>query len=98
MAVPIKPRNNTEVSAQLIGWADARREKSGGTRPRLEQVDIDKVIAACKAQMGEVAFSDAYDAGQKMSLDEAVVLGISKLLFPPLRPRCHADEAQEKSL
>ena len=32
---------------------------------------MDKIIAAYIAKMGEVAFSDAYDEGQKMILDEA---------------------------
>jgi hypothetical protein len=72
MAAPMKPMNKTEVGVQLIGWGDARREKISGTRLHPEKADVDKIIAACKAQMGEVAFSDAYDAGQKMSLEEAV--------------------------
>jgi hypothetical protein len=46
--------------------------------PPLEQADVDKVIAACIAKMGEVAFSDAYDEGQKMSLDEAVTCALEE--------------------
>ena len=59
-------------AARLIGWADAMREKIHDTRPPLEQADVDKIIAACVAKMGEAMFSDAYEEGQKMSLDEAV--------------------------
>jgi predicted ATPase/DNA-binding SARP family transcriptional activator len=61
-----------ELAAHLIGWADATREKFYDSRPFIEQADVDKIVAACLANMGEVAFSDAYDEGQKMSLDEAV--------------------------
>lgn len=63
-----KPEN----AARLIGWSDAMREKINDRRPLFEQADVDKIIAACLAKMGEVAFSDAYDEGQNMSLDEAV--------------------------
>ena len=62
----------TEMAGQLIGWSDALRERIGDPRPPLEQADVDKIIAACVTKVGEAAFSDAYDEGQKMSLDEAV--------------------------
>ena len=46
--------------------------KGRDIRPPLEQVAVDKDITACLAQMGEAAFSDGYDEGKEMSLDEAV--------------------------
>ena len=67
------------VAARLIGWADATREKINDRRPLLEQVDVDKSIAACLAKMGDVAFSDAYDEGQKMSLEEAVAYALREV-------------------
>jgi predicted ATPase/DNA-binding XRE family transcriptional regulator len=67
-----------EQATRLIGWADATREKIGDTRPLLEQADVDKIIAACLAKMGEAAFSDAYEEGQKMTLDEAVALALEE--------------------
>jgi hypothetical protein len=36
------------------------------------------MIAACLAKMGEIAFSDAYDEGQKMTLDEAVAYALTE--------------------
>ena len=66
-----------EVSAQLMGWADITRKKISDQRPLLEQADVDKIIAACLAKMGEVAFSDAYDEGKKMSLEEAVAYALN---------------------
>lgn len=68
--------NKYETAAQLIGWADATREKIDDPRPFIEQADVDKIIAACIAKMGEVAFSDAYDEGAKMSPDEAVAYAL----------------------
>jgi ATP/maltotriose-dependent transcriptional regulator MalT len=70
--------NKPDFAARLIGWADATREKIDDTRPPIEQADVDKIIAACLAKMCEVAFSDAYDEGQKMTLDEAVAYALDE--------------------
>jgi len=67
------------IAARLIGWADITRQKIGDTRPRLEQADVDKIIVLCLAKMGEVAFSDAYEDGKKMSLDEAVAYALEDI-------------------
>jgi tetratricopeptide (TPR) repeat protein len=65
-------------AARLIGWADATRKQIDDTRPDLEQADVDKTTATCLAKMGAAAFSDAYDEGQKMSLDEAVAYALGE--------------------
>jgi len=39
---------------------------------------VDKIIAACLSKMGEAAFSDVYEKGKKMSLDEAVALALEE--------------------
>ena len=65
-------------AACLIGWADAMRKQIDNCRPLLEQADVDKIISACLAKMGEVAFSDVYDEGQKMTLDEAVAYALEE--------------------
>jgi tetratricopeptide (TPR) repeat protein len=67
-----------ENAAQLIGWADAMREKIDDSRPFIEQADVDKIIAACLSKMGEAAFSDAYDEGPKMTIDEAVSYALAE--------------------
>ena len=64
--------NKPAIAARLVGWADAKRKKMDDTRPLFEQADVDKIIAACLAKIGEVEFSDAYDEGQKMTIDEAI--------------------------
>jgi tetratricopeptide (TPR) repeat protein len=61
-----------ELAARLIGWAEAARNKLGNRRPLLEQANVDKIIAACLAKMGEIAFSDAYDEGWGMTLAQAI--------------------------
>jgi tetratricopeptide (TPR) repeat protein len=64
--------DKSDVAARLIGWADATRVKINDTRPKLEQAEVDKLIAACLAKMGEVAYINAYDEGRRLTLDEAV--------------------------
>jgi non-specific serine/threonine protein kinase len=64
------------VAARLLGWADITRKEINDIRPRLEQAEVDKIIEACLAKMGEAAFSDAYDEGQRMTLDEAVAYAL----------------------
>jgi hypothetical protein len=59
-------------AARLIGWADAMRKKVADMRPSLEQADVNKVFEACLANLGEAAFSDAYDEGQAMTTGQAM--------------------------
>ncbi len=68
--------NKPERAACLIGWADSKRKKLNDIRPPLEQAAIDQNIAACLIKMGEVIFSDAYDEGEKLTLEEAVAYAL----------------------
>jgi non-specific serine/threonine protein kinase len=61
-----------EAAARLIGWSDATREEIDDPRPRLEQADLDRDIAALKATIGADAYEMAYNAGQGLTLGEAV--------------------------
>ena len=65
-----------KVAALLIGWADATRDNTGDTRPLVEQQDLDKVIEACLKEIGEASFSDEYEAGKKMSMDDIVAFAL----------------------
>ena len=78
MAGVLVGTGSSKNAARLIGWADATRKEIKDTRPRLEQREVDKVIAACISKMGEAAFADAYDEGQVMTLDEAVALAVNE--------------------
>ena len=67
-----------DCAARLIGWADFMREKIGNSRPPIEQRDVDKIITDCLEQMGEVAFSDAYDEGKEMALEVAITYALEE--------------------
>jgi tetratricopeptide (TPR) repeat protein len=63
-----------EPAARLIGWSDATRKEIGDPRPRIEQADLDRDIAAIKAKIGAAAYETAYTTGQTLTLDEVVAL------------------------
>lgn len=67
-----------EQSARLISRTEATREKIRGPPVPKEHADLDRIIAAWLAKMGAVSFSDVYDEGQKMSLEEAVVFALKE--------------------
>jgi tetratricopeptide (TPR) repeat protein len=66
-------------AARLIGWADSTREKISDSRPLLEQADIDKIIALCIQRVGKAQFSNAYEEGKKLPLEEAVTFAIREV-------------------
>jgi len=72
---------------QLLGWGDATHNKIRDTRPLLEQAFVDKIVAACLARLGEVAFSDAYEAGKGMTLEEAVAYSLGLVGTPAFQSR-----------
>jgi tetratricopeptide (TPR) repeat protein len=69
---------NPNVAARLIGWADAIRKEVGELRPRVEQNDVDKLVAACISRLGEATFTKEYQKGRGMTLDEAVELAVNE--------------------
>ena len=68
--------NHPKVAALLIGWADATRDNTDDTRPLVEQQDVDQIISTCLKIMGEASFSDEYEAGRKMSMDDIVAFAL----------------------
>jgi predicted ATPase/DNA-binding XRE family transcriptional regulator len=66
-------QGNMQLAALLIGWADFMRKRIDNHRPPIEQVDFSECITTCLARMGEAAFSDVYEDGEKMSIEEAIV-------------------------
>ena len=69
---------NHDKATQLIGWADTNRKKMENIRPPNEQNDVDRDSAACRLALGELAFSQAYDAGRVMTLEQAVAYALEE--------------------
>jgi predicted ATPase/DNA-binding XRE family transcriptional regulator len=72
-------RAQPERAVRLFACADAKRKKLGNPRPPIEQSDVDQDITTCLAKLGEAAFSDAYDDGQSMALEEAVAYALEEI-------------------
>ena len=70
--------DNLKVAAQLIGWSDTARKQVGDPRPRLEQAELDRDIAAIQAKIGSAAYEAAYDSGSEMTLDEVVAAALGE--------------------
>ena len=68
-----------ERAAQLIGCADATREKISDMRPLLEQADLGRDITAIIAKIGNPVFEETYMMGRVMILSEAVALALEEL-------------------
>ncbi len=66
------------IAASLIGWADAMREEVTELRPKVEQNDVNKMVAACISSLGEATFKEEYDKGRVMTLNEAVELALNE--------------------
>jgi predicted ATPase/DNA-binding SARP family transcriptional activator len=62
-----------EHAARLIGWADEMRVQTKDVRPKIEQLDVNRLIESCIIALGEVTFSDAYDEGKKMTMAEVLM-------------------------
>ena len=61
-----------EISSFIVGKLEQSARLIG-------RADVDRIVAACLAKMGEVSFSDAYDEGRKMSLEEAVACALKEV-------------------
>ena len=83
-----------ESAARLIGCADLIRETIQDARPEFEQANVDKIMAACLAKIGEVAFSDAYEEGQKMTLEEAVAFVVEVATLSSLATTAQSQSSQ----
>ncbi len=66
------------IAARLIGWADATRKEIEQIRPRVEQNDIDKIVAEGISSLGKDRFMDAYHKGWEIKLNEAIDLALKK--------------------
>ena len=59
-------------AARMLGAAAALRESWNIPLPPVEHADLDRVIAAVRAGLGEKAFTGVWAAGRALPLDEAV--------------------------
>jgi len=71
-----------ERAARLFAAAAAIRAAIGAPLPPADRADVERDIAAVRAQLDEATFNAAWDAGQKMILEEAVAYALEDVNEP----------------
>jgi predicted ATPase/class 3 adenylate cyclase len=59
-------------AARLLGAAAALRTSGGFPRSLLDREDVERATATARAALGDTAFEAAWEAGQAMTLDQAI--------------------------
>ena len=65
--------NEFEKASQLIGWSDSNLD---GARSKLEQTDVDHDIQLIQERTGIAIYSDAYNKGCSLNMDEVIALAL----------------------
>jgi non-specific serine/threonine protein kinase len=65
-----------ETAAWLVSSAEALREEVGGGVPWLAEAN-DETLTTIRAQLDEAAFAEAWEQGQKLTVDEAVAFALA---------------------
>lgn len=77
-------QNNLKHGARLFGAAKALRERiefpllRSDRVPRLDHVDYQNSVAAIQTQMDEAAFTEAWEAGRAMSMEQAIAEALNE--------------------
>jgi hypothetical protein len=67
-----------EIAARLIGRAVAGFEEIGLSLESWMTRELDQATEAAQAQLDEASFTAAWEAGEEMSLDEAIALALGQ--------------------
>ncbi len=66
------------AAARLLSWFEAQREQIGVSEPWIANVN-EETLAAIHAQLDNSAFTEAWEQGQKLTVDEALALALNSL-------------------
>jgi DNA-binding CsgD family transcriptional regulator len=69
----IAAQGQPERGTRLLAAAEAVRETTGIDRPAARGAEQERTVAALRISLGEDAFARAWEAGQRLPLDESVV-------------------------
>jgi len=68
-----------EKAIQLFSWASNMRQNSGELRPFVEQVSVERDLAAIRVHLSEVEIARLAAQGETMTIDEAIALALDKI-------------------
>jgi predicted ATPase/DNA-binding SARP family transcriptional activator/DNA-binding NarL/FixJ family response regulator len=67
----VKSRDYTRA-ARLLGAADAFQRTVGAPEDTADQLEIERCVTTIRAAIGEMAFDDAWTAGSRLTVDQAI--------------------------
>lgn len=62
-----------DCSAVLLGAAAAARRRAGAPLPPAERADVDRITSSARAALGASAFTESFDHGARLGVEEAVL-------------------------
>ncbi|HZM25590.1 MAG TPA: hypothetical protein VFC02_27820, partial [Anaerolineales bacterium] len=65
-------------ATQLIGWADAMREKISDQRPPVEQASVEKDLAVIHSKVDDAEFTRLSAEGRDMTIEQAIALALEE--------------------
>jgi tetratricopeptide (TPR) repeat protein len=68
--------DNYENAAQLLGFLAAYRERGGMVLPPVDQAHHERALSSAREALGQEAFAAAWAAGEALTLEEAVQVGL----------------------
>ena len=71
--------NDSGRAARLCGAAESLLERIGAVMVLTDPADLERTVAAGRAQLGEEGFAAAWAEGRRMSLEQAVAYATSGL-------------------
>ncbi len=71
-------QGQSERAARLFAWADIQRASGGDLRPPVEQVSVERDLAAIQSQLDEAAFHQAWKEGSALTLNQALALALDE--------------------
>ncbi len=74
VAVPVEPAR----AVQLLGAAQALREAIGMAAPPSDRADHDRILISVRAELGEAAFTSAWERGRQMTPQQAIDYALAR--------------------
>ena len=82
IAFVAKAQEQPEKALQLLGAAEALRQRIEIDMTTLERAEYEKEIADLKAKMGEKEFTSLWSDGRSMTMDTAIELALKEQPIP----------------
>jgi hypothetical protein len=76
------PSDRAAISAQCWGAVEAARERLGLSAVGQLLELIENGVEACRAELGEQRFQEAWSRGRSLAIDEAIELALSTARAP----------------